>query len=136
MPDIWPNLPLEQSKNENPVWKLHFLIVQVVNLAEYPAIKPNLLLLPDGFCRIVCRRFCRRKIRFNTAKKRYFHLLCEHPVVQPSNPRNKLNTGCEIEISNVYCVPLPGATRSWTSASSTPRSSPATCLAPATCVDM
>ena len=83
MPDIWPNLPLEQSKNENPVWKLHFLIVQEVNLAEYPAVKPNLRLLPDAWQqpdlmifgrrtsgrrigRIVGRRFCRRKIRFNT----------------------------------------------------------------------
>ena len=85
MPDIWPNLPLEHSKNENLVWKLHFLIVQEVNLAEYPAVKPNLRLLPDAWQqpdlmifgrrtsgrrigRIVSRRFCRRKIRFNTAQ--------------------------------------------------------------------
>ena len=78
MPDICPNLPLVQSKNENLVWKLHFLIVQEVNLAEYPAVKPNLRLLPDAWQqpdlmifgrrigRIVGRRFCRRKIRFNT----------------------------------------------------------------------
>ena len=86
MPDIWPNLPLEQSKNENLVWKLHFLIVQEVNLAEYPAVKPNLRLLPDAWQqpdlmifgrrtsgrrigRVVGRRFCRRKIRFNTGVK-------------------------------------------------------------------